>query len=122
MAVQFLDPCSLKSLHVHLRFLRWSVCALQNKNSDFCAPLTSFDWNDTDPKRLGTSSIDTTCTIWDIEVGLPANLDGLTATLPCDIKCCLQTRILLGKSPHDHVGISVNAPVDTSPIHATPTV
>lgn len=40
---------------------------LQNKNSEFCAPLTSFDWNETDPKRLGTSSIDTTCTIWDIE-------------------------------------------------------
>lgn len=38
-----------------------------NKNSEFCAPLTSFDWNEMDPKRLGTSSIDTTCTIWDIE-------------------------------------------------------
>jgi len=38
-----------------------------NKNSEFCAPLTSFDWNDADPKRIGTSSIDTTCTIWDIE-------------------------------------------------------
>ena len=44
------------------------VLLLQNKNSEFCAPLTSFDWNETDPKRLGTSSIDTTCTIWDIEV------------------------------------------------------
>jgi WD repeat-containing protein 68 len=41
-----------------------------NKNSEFCAPLTSFDWNETDPKRLGTSSIDTTCTIWDIERGV----------------------------------------------------
>lgn len=41
---------------------------LQNKQSEFCAPLTSFDWNEADPKRLGTSSIDTTCTIWDIEV------------------------------------------------------
>jgi len=41
-----------------------------NKNSEFCAPLTSFDWNETDPKRLGTSSIDTTCTIWDIERGI----------------------------------------------------
>ena len=43
---------------------------LQNKNSEFSAPLTSFDWNETDLNRLGTSSIDTTCTIWDIEVGL----------------------------------------------------
>lgn len=39
-------------------------------NSDYCAPLTSFDWNETDLQRLGTSSIDTTCTIWDIEKGV----------------------------------------------------
>lgn len=45
-----------------------NVCPAQNKNSEFCAPLTSFDWNETDLNRLGTSSIDTTCTIWDIEV------------------------------------------------------
>lgn len=38
-----------------------------NKNSEFCAPLTSFDWNETDPTILGTSSIDTTCTIWNVE-------------------------------------------------------
>lgn len=38
-----------------------------NRNSEYCAPLTSFDWNDAEPKRIGTSSIDTTCTIWDIE-------------------------------------------------------
>lgn len=45
-----------------------STCLLQNKNSDFCAPLTSFDWNEVDPNLLGTSSIDTTCTIWGLEV------------------------------------------------------
>jgi len=38
-----------------------------NKNSEFCAPLTSFDWNETDPTIVGTSSIDTTCTIWNVE-------------------------------------------------------
>ena len=38
-----------------------------NKNSEFCAPLTSFDWNETNVNRVGTSSIDTTCTVWDIE-------------------------------------------------------
>jgi WD repeat-containing protein 68 len=37
-----------------------------NKNTEFCAPLTSFDWNETDPNIVGTSSIDTTCIIWDI--------------------------------------------------------
>merc|ERR1711994_737687 len=30
-------------------------CLLNNnKNSDFCAPLTSFDWNEVDPNLLGT--------------------------------------------------------------------
>ncbi|THD21636.1 WD repeat-containing protein 68 [Fasciola hepatica] len=43
-------------------------CLLNNnKNSDYCAPLTSFDWNEIDPNILGTSSIDTTCTIWALE-------------------------------------------------------
>ena len=37
-----------------------------NKNSEFCAP-RSFDWNETNVNRIGTSSIDTTCTVWDIE-------------------------------------------------------
>ena len=41
---------------------RW----IQNKNSEFCAPLTSFDWNKDDPSLLGTACIDTTCTIWDV--------------------------------------------------------
>jgi len=38
-----------------------------NKNSEYCAPLTSFDWNDTNPEIIGTSSIDTTCTVWNVE-------------------------------------------------------
>jgi DDB1- and CUL4-associated factor 7 len=37
-----------------------------NKTSEYCAPLTSFDWNETEPNIVGTSSIDTTCTIWDL--------------------------------------------------------
>lgn len=37
-----------------------------NKQSEYCAPLTSFDWNTDDPNLIGTSSIDTTCTIWDM--------------------------------------------------------
>ena len=43
---------------------------LQNKGGEFSALLTSFDWNELDPRRIGTASIDTTCTIWDIERGL----------------------------------------------------
>lgn len=38
-----------------------------NSNKEFSGPLTSFDWNEVEPRRIGTSSIDTTCTIWDIE-------------------------------------------------------
>lgn len=47
-------------MHIYLQ-------CFQNKNSDFCAPLTSFDWNEVDPNLIGTSSIDTTCTIWGLE-------------------------------------------------------
>ncbi|KAI8899401.1 WD40-repeat-containing domain protein [Globomyces pollinis-pini] len=37
----------------------------QNKQ-ELCAPLTSFDWNDIDSSLCVTSSLDTTCTIWDM--------------------------------------------------------
>ena len=40
---------------------------VNHRNSDYSAPLTSFDWNQDDPTLLGTASIDTTCTIWDVE-------------------------------------------------------
>jgi len=45
---------------------RREIMLNSNKKSDYCAPLTSFDWNETDPSLIGTASIDTTCTIWDI--------------------------------------------------------
>ncbi|KAM7255135.1 hypothetical protein ACFE04_020376 [Oxalis oulophora] len=38
-----------------------------NKESEFNSPLTSFDWAELDPRRVATCSIDTTCTVWDIE-------------------------------------------------------
>ena len=60
----------LHNLVQWLLIICYATCILyiQNKNSDFCAPLTSFDWNEVDPNLLGTSSIDTTCTIWGLEV------------------------------------------------------
>ncbi|KNA09134.1 hypothetical protein SOVF_156320 [Spinacia oleracea] len=61
-SADFLRLYSLKNDSTEL------VSLLNNsKSSDFSAPLTSFDWNDMVPQRIGTSSIDTTCTIWDIE-------------------------------------------------------
>ncbi|KAL9240596.1 hypothetical protein vseg_014796 [Gypsophila vaccaria] len=41
-----------------------------SKTSEFCAPLTSFDWNEHVPGRIGTCSVDTTCTVWDVERGV----------------------------------------------------
>lgn len=38
----------------------------QTKNSEYCAPVTSFDWNWEDPGTIATTSIDTTCTVWDV--------------------------------------------------------
>ncbi|CAD8158593.1 unnamed protein product [Paramecium octaurelia] len=35
--------------------------------SDFNAPLTSFDWSCKQQNYIGTASIDTTCTLWDID-------------------------------------------------------
>ena len=66
----------------------------QNKNSDFCAPLTSFDWNEVDPNLLGTSSIDTTCTIWGLEVPIIAFLHGLS-------QYCIVTTVELSLSTMD---------------------
>ncbi|KAJ9643910.1 hypothetical protein H2199_003776 [Coniosporium tulheliwenetii] len=37
-----------------------------SKSPEHTAPLTSLDWNTVSPKLIITSSIDTTCTIWDI--------------------------------------------------------
>ncbi|KAJ1564540.1 ddb1 and cul4 associated factor 7 [Nowakowskiella sp. JEL0078] len=38
----------------------------QSGGREFCAPLTSFDWNDSEPSLCVTASVDTTCTVWDI--------------------------------------------------------
>eukprot|EP01039_Chlorochromonas_danica_P008891 gene8891-9810_t len=42
-----------------------------SKHSDYCAPVTGFDWNETDPNIIGSCSIDTTCTIWDVQSQMP---------------------------------------------------
>jgi len=56
----------LRLWRVHEDGVKLECLLNNNKNSDFCAPLTSFDWNEYDPHIIGTSSIDTTCTIWDV--------------------------------------------------------
>ncbi|KAI9270247.1 WD40-repeat-containing domain protein [Helicostylum pulchrum] len=53
--------------HPHQQRLVKKAELVNMKQSDFCAPLTSFDWNETDPSLVVTSSIDTTCTVWNVE-------------------------------------------------------
>jgi len=48
---------------------RQEVMLNNNREREFCAPLTSFDWSAVDNRLVGTSSIDTTCTIWELETG-----------------------------------------------------
>lgn len=46
-------------------------CALVNKvKSTYMPPVTNFDWNKTDPSIVITSSIDTTCTVWDVNTSV----------------------------------------------------
>lgn len=37
------------------------------KSSEYCAPLTSFDWNAYDPNMIATCSIDSTIIVWDLD-------------------------------------------------------
>ncbi|CAI2354134.1 unnamed protein product [Caenorhabditis sp. 36 PRJEB53466] len=43
--------------------------AVMSNNTQYGSPLTSFDWNELEPRFIGVSSVDTTCTIYDVEVG-----------------------------------------------------
>lgn len=55
---------STDSLEVEVKL----ECLLNsNRGSKLCTPLTSFDWNDADPNMIVTSSVDTTCAVWDLE-------------------------------------------------------
>ena len=50
-----LDSCAFIS-QVSDTETRLECLLNNNKNSDFCAPLTSFDWNEVDPNLLGKKS------------------------------------------------------------------
>ncbi|KAJ3417034.1 ddb1 and cul4 associated factor 7 [Chytridiales sp. JEL 0842] len=57
---------TLMSQQIQCRATLANVRRMGPNKRDLCAPLTSFDWNETDPSMIVTSSIDTTCTVWDI--------------------------------------------------------
>ncbi|CAI4223436.1 unnamed protein product [Auanema sp. JU1783] len=71
---------------------------ISNKSAQFSSPLTSFDWNDVDPRLIGTSSIDTTCTIYDVEVGAPIG----STKLPYNVK----TQLIAHDKPVHDIGFS----------------
>ncbi|KAI5808800.1 WD40-repeat-containing domain protein [Peziza echinospora] len=57
-----------RSNSVHAQPQKLTPLALlsNSKSNDSTAPLTSLDWNTISPALIITSSIDTTCTVWDI--------------------------------------------------------
>ncbi|KAI5479454.1 WD repeat protein 68 [Pseudohyphozyma bogoriensis] len=44
---------------------------LANTKENYSAPLTAFSWSTLEPTKIVTSSIDTTCTVWDIANSVP---------------------------------------------------
>jgi hypothetical protein len=92
---------------------------LQKKDpNDACAPLTSFDWNELEPHIIGTSSIGTTCTIWDINVrvdivALPG-WDVTTADACSNFCYCSKQRLRCIKSlPMTQKSTTLHFPVAT---------
>eukprot|EP00397_Hematodinium_sp_SG-2012_P038465 GEMP01041847.1.p1 GENE.GEMP01041847.1~~GEMP01041847.1.p1 ORF type:complete len:189 (+),score=37.58 GEMP01041847.1:49-615(+) len=52
----------------HTSALKRTATLTNSKANEFTLPpLTSFDWSTANPNKLGTASIDTTCTIWNVE-------------------------------------------------------
>lgn len=49
------------------RQVKMKAMLTATKHSDYCAPLTAFDWNEIDTNVVATSSVDTTCTVWDLQ-------------------------------------------------------
>lgn len=66
---QFIDILAISSDHLRL----WNIDNTGTSSkfgSEFIhdtKPLTSFDWSTTDPTIIATCSLDSTCTIWDVD-------------------------------------------------------
>ena len=48
-------------------FKRRGECIELINRSEYCQPITSFDWNQLDPNTIASASIDSSVTIWSIE-------------------------------------------------------
>ncbi|KAI6225254.1 WD40 repeat domain containing protein [Aphelenchoides fujianensis] len=61
------QPDLIASATRELRIYSYHPEQKENKSYAYAGPLTSVDWNEADPRIIGGSSIDSTCTIWDVE-------------------------------------------------------
>lgn len=69
-------------------------CSLSpSEKANYRSPLTSFDWNEFDTRIIVTSSVDTTCAVWDVEIG-----SVIDQTISDKISFQLKNQILA----HDH--------------------
>lgn len=57
----------LRLWQIHEDRIELKALLNSNKSSEFNSAITSFDWIECDTRRVATSSVDTTCIIWDIE-------------------------------------------------------
>ncbi|XP_065856899.1 WD repeat-containing protein LWD2-like [Euphorbia lathyris] len=57
----------LRLWHIHDDRVELKSVLNGNRSSEFSSAITSFDWADFDVSRIATSSVDTTCTVWDVE-------------------------------------------------------
>ncbi|XP_057968338.1 WD repeat-containing protein LWD1-like [Malania oleifera] len=57
----------LRLWHLHPDRVDLKSLLNSNKASEFNSPITSFDWAPFDLRRVAASSVDTTCTVWDVE-------------------------------------------------------
>ncbi|KAI4370165.1 hypothetical protein MLD38_018541 [Melastoma candidum] len=57
----------LRVWEIHQERIELRALLNGSKNSEFNSAITSFDWAGFDPRRIATCSVDTTCTVWDIE-------------------------------------------------------
>lgn len=57
----------LRLWEIHSDQVELKALLNSNKSSEFNSAITSFDWTEFESHRIATSSVDTTCTIWDIE-------------------------------------------------------
>lgn len=99
------QPELIASATDHLRIYRYIPasatihleCELTStKSNNYASPLTAVDWNELDSSLVGTASIDTTCSVWNIEV---SRIVGQT-------RGAIKTQLIAHEQPVHDIGFS----------------